>query len=99
MRGHWGIENRFHWVLDVTMSGDQSRTSKDHGPEKLAILRGLALNLLRMAREQTKKSMKKMRNRIGYGANYREELLNAVFLMRWPSLRLASAILVKIDDN
>lgn len=79
VRGHWGIENRLHWVLDVTMGEDQSRTSKDHGPENLAILRRLALNLLRMAREQTKKTMKKMRNRIGYGVSYLEELLNAVF--------------------
>ena len=79
VRGHWGIENKLHWVLDVTMGEDANRTSKDHGPENLAILRRLALNLLRMAREQTKKTMKKMRNRIGYGINYLEELLNAVF--------------------
>jgi len=79
VRGHWGIENKLHWVLDVTMGEDANRTSKNHGPENLAILRRLALNLLRMAREQTKKSMKKMRNRIGYGIDYLEELLNAVF--------------------
>ena len=79
VRGHWGIENKLHWVLDVTMGEDANRTSKDHGPENLAILRRLALNLLRMAREQTKKTMKKMRNRIGYGIDYLEELLNAVF--------------------
>ena len=79
VRGHWGIENRLHWVLDVTMGEDANRTSKDHGPENLAILRRLALNLLRMAREQTKKTMKKMRNRIGFGVSYLEELLNAVF--------------------
>lgn len=79
VRGHWGIENKLHWVLDVTMGEDANRTSKDHGPENLAILRRLALNLLRMAREQTKKSMKKMRNRIGYGIDYLEQLLNAVF--------------------
>lgn len=79
VRGHWGIENRLHWVLDVTMGEDANRTSKDHGPENMAILRRLALNLLRMAREQTKKTMKKMRNRIGYGIDYLEQLLNAVF--------------------
>jgi predicted transposase YbfD/YdcC len=79
VRGHWGIENKLHWVLDATMGEDANRTSKDHGPENLAILRRLALNLLRMARTQTKKTMKKMRNRIGYGINYLEELLNAVF--------------------
>ena len=78
-RGHWGIENKLHWVLDVTMGEDANRTSKDHGPENLAILRRLALNLLRMAREHTKKTMTKMRKRIGYNVNYLEEVLNAVF--------------------
>lgn len=78
-RGHWGIENRLHWVLDVTMGEDANRVSKDHGPANLAILRRLALNLLRMAREHTKKTMTKMRKRIGYNASYLEEVLNAVF--------------------
>lgn len=67
LRGHWGIENKLQWVLGVTMGEDANRTSKDHGPENLAILRRLALNLLRMAREHSRKSMKKMRKRIGYG--------------------------------
>ena len=44
-RQHWGVENSLHWVLDVTMNEDQSRNRKDHGPENLAMLRRLALNL------------------------------------------------------
>ena len=47
VRMHWQIENRLHWVLDVVMDEDQSRTRKDHGPENLARLRRFALNLLR----------------------------------------------------
>jgi predicted transposase YbfD/YdcC len=46
-RGHWGIENRLHWVLDVVMGEDQSRSRKDHAPENLTRLRRFALNLVR----------------------------------------------------
>lgn len=46
-RSHWGIENQLHWVLDVVFDEDRARNRKDHGPENLALLRKLALNLLR----------------------------------------------------
>lgn len=46
-REHWGIENKLHWTLDVVLDEDLSRTRKDHGPENLAILRRLALNIAR----------------------------------------------------
>lgn len=47
VRQHWGIENQLHWVLDVVFDEDRARNRKDHGPENLAILRKLALNILR----------------------------------------------------
>jgi len=53
VRGHWGVENKLHWVLDVQMREDQSRARAGHAAENLATLRRLALNLLK--REQTKK--------------------------------------------
>jgi len=46
-RSHWGIENRLHWVLDVDFAEDSNRARKDNAPENLAILRRLALNILR----------------------------------------------------
>ncbi|HTB01643.1 MAG TPA: ISAs1 family transposase, partial [Bradyrhizobium sp.] len=46
-RSHWGIENQLHWVLDVHFAEDANRARKDHAPENLAILRRLALNILR----------------------------------------------------
>ncbi len=47
VRSHWGIENRMHWVLDVVLNEDASRSRKDNAPENLAILRRLALNIIR----------------------------------------------------
>jgi predicted transposase YbfD/YdcC len=47
VRSHWAIENQLHWMLDVIFDEDGSRTRKDNGPENLAILRRLALNILR----------------------------------------------------
>lgn len=47
VRGHWAIENQLHWVLDVVFDEDGNRARKDHAPENLAILRRLALNVVR----------------------------------------------------
>jgi predicted transposase YbfD/YdcC len=47
VRGHWAIENQLHWVLDVVFDEDGNRARKDHAPENLAILRRLALNIIR----------------------------------------------------
>lgn len=53
VRGHWAVENKLHWVLDVQMREDQSRARAGYAAENLATLRRLALNLLK--REKTKK--------------------------------------------
>jgi len=44
---HWSIENQLHWVLDVAMNEDHSRVRQDQAPENLAVLRHIALNLLK----------------------------------------------------
>lgn len=51
VRGHWGIENRLHWVLDVTFGDDQSRLRKGHGARNMAVVRHFAVNLVRSAPE------------------------------------------------
>jgi predicted transposase YbfD/YdcC len=46
IRGHWGIENQCHWILDVTFGEDRSRQRTRHGAENVAWLRRMALSLL-----------------------------------------------------
>ena len=48
-RAHWSIENKVHWVRDVTFDEDRSRVRKQAGPQVMASLRNLAMSMLRMA--------------------------------------------------
>lgn len=48
-RGHWGIENRLHWVRDVSFGEDACRANAQHCPQNLAALRNVGLTLLRNA--------------------------------------------------
>lgn len=47
VRGHWSIENELHWVLDVAFREDESRVRIDHAAHNFAVLRRLALHLLK----------------------------------------------------
>jgi predicted transposase YbfD/YdcC len=47
VRAHWAIENQLHWSLDVVFDEDDARSRKNYAPENLAVIRRLALNLLR----------------------------------------------------
>lgn len=47
VRSHWGIENALHWVLDIAFREDESRARVGHSAHNLAVLRHIALNLLR----------------------------------------------------
>jgi predicted transposase YbfD/YdcC len=73
VRAHWSIENGLHWVLDVTLNEDQMRNRMDHGPENLALLRRLALNLAKL--EPSKGSMKGKLKRAGWDDAYLATLL------------------------
>jgi predicted transposase YbfD/YdcC len=53
VRSHWGVENKVHWIMDVSFREDQSRAREGYAAQNLAMLRRLALNLLK--REKTKK--------------------------------------------
>lgn len=49
VRGHWGIENRVHYVRDVTFDEDRSQAFTGNGPRNLATCRNLAISALRLA--------------------------------------------------
>ena len=53
VRQHWGIENYLHWPLDVLLDEDLARNRKDNGPANLAILKRLALNVVRAQPDAT----------------------------------------------
>lgn len=74
VRGHWGIENRLHWVLDTAFQEDASRIQKDHGPQNMALVKRWALNLLR-ADQATKGSVKTRRLMAGWNKDYLLKLL------------------------
>ena len=73
-RRHWGIENRLHYVLDVSMDEDESRIRRDHGAENFAVLRHIALNLLRQ--ENTVQAGIKARRKLaGWDHRYLAKIL------------------------
>jgi predicted transposase YbfD/YdcC len=72
-RQHWGIENRLHWRLDVVMNEDQDRTRMDNGPQNLAILRHMALNV--MQKDGSKESLRGKFQRAGWDNAYLTRLL------------------------
>lgn len=72
-RAHWSVENTFHWTLDVVFAEDASRVRLDDPPENLAVIRHIALNLLK--RHPAKLSLKAKRFRAALDDTFRFELL------------------------
>jgi predicted transposase YbfD/YdcC len=73
VRAHWGIENRLHWTLDVVFRDDLARLRTGHGPENMAVVKHMALNLLQQAKPTT--SLKSRRKRAGWSTDYLDQLL------------------------
>jgi predicted transposase YbfD/YdcC len=74
VRQHWGIENALHWVLDVSFDEDACRIRKDKGAQTFAVLRHIAVNLVR--REPShKRGVKARRKRAGWDRDYLVQIL------------------------
>jgi predicted transposase YbfD/YdcC len=75
IRTHWHIENKLHWVLDVAFREDDSRVRQGHAAENLAILRHIALNLLKQ--EKTAKiGVRNKRLKAGWDNDYLLKILS-----------------------
>lgn len=74
VRGHWSIENQQHWVLDMAFREDESRVRSGHGAENVAVIRRIALNLIRQDRATTG-SVHSKRLKAAWDQNYLIRLL------------------------
>ena len=74
VRGHWGIENQQHWVLDVQFGEDACRARQDHSAENLALIRRMALNVLRH-NGPPRDSIRRRKLRAALNDDYRLRLL------------------------
>jgi predicted transposase YbfD/YdcC len=70
---HWGIENNFHWQLDITFDEDHCRTRKDFSPLNLAVVRHVVFNILKQ--DQSKLSLKRKRLKASVNTTFRAQLL------------------------
>ena len=76
IRKHWSIENSLRWTLDMVFREDESRIRSGHADENLAILRHLALNLLRQEKS-LKRGVKAKRLKAGWDNNYLLKVLES----------------------
>jgi predicted transposase YbfD/YdcC len=74
-RQHWSIENGLHWVLDIAFNEDRSRVRKDHAPANLAVLRHMAVNLLKQE-TSAKGGIKAKRLQAGWNEDYLLKVLS-----------------------
>jgi len=81
VRTHWAVENSLHWVLDIAFREDECRLRKDHGAHNFAILRHVALNLLKQDK-QLKIGIKNKRLRAGWDQNLLLSLLRSLITLQ-----------------
>ena len=74
-RSHWEVENCLHWVLDIAFNEDHCRVRKDNSPQNFAIIRHMALNLLKME-QSLKVGIKAKRLRCGWDTDYLFKVLS-----------------------
>jgi len=77
VRAHWAIENNLHWVLDVAFDEDSNRTRKGHSAANLAVIRHIALNLIK-AEKKSKVGIKIKRLKAGWDNDYLLRILGVI---------------------
>lgn len=75
VRGHWGIENQLHWTLDMVFREDDIRVRKDYGPENMAVIRHVALNLMKRDNRDPKLTLKNKKKLAEWEIEYVKELV------------------------
>lgn len=73
VRAHWGVENRLHWVLDVVFHDDLARLRTGNGPQNMAIIKHMALNLIKAATDRH--SLKVRRKKAALSPDYLQALI------------------------
>jgi predicted transposase YbfD/YdcC len=76
VRAHWGVENRLHWVLDVVFHDDLARLRSGHGPQNMAIVKHMAINLMRSTKATA--SLKVRRKKAAWNTAYLGAVLRGV---------------------
>lgn len=77
IRSHWSIENSLHWTLDVSFNEDQCRIRKGNAPQNVAIIRHIALNMLKTAQPLFKDTSIKALRKI---AGWNNDVINTILL-------------------
>ena len=77
VRVHWSIENNLHWVLDIAFDEDSNRARKGHSAENLAVIRHIALNLIK-AEKTSKVGIKIKRLKAGWNNDYLLRILGVI---------------------
>lgn len=73
VRAHWGVENRLHWVLDVVFHDDLARLRSENGPQNMAVVKHMAMNLVRQPIDNH--SIKVRRKRANLDPDYLEKII------------------------
>jgi len=75
IRGHWGIENGLHWVLDMTFRDDECRIRKKNAPANFTTVKHMAINLLR--KTPGKHSLKSKRHMAAWDDDFLQQVIRA----------------------
>jgi len=81
VRGHWAVENRLHWVLELSFGEDASTARKDNAAQNFSLLKKIVLNLIRLATtEQKKTSLRLKRKAAAWDDDFRVKIMGLVRL-------------------